>query len=119
MLAIKDTSNYTTIEWLDSTDQHVGKIDQGQIVEITWHFKNAGVKPLIVANVRAGCGCTGAEGPKEPIAPGKEGVITAKFDSKNFPGTQRKQVYVKANNTNRNSVDQDVLNFTVDVKAIK
>ncbi|MFL5739283.1 MAG: DUF1573 domain-containing protein [Flavisolibacter sp.] len=113
--AIKDTANYTTIQWLDSTEQNVGKVDAGQVVEISWHFKNSGNKPLVVANVRPGCGCTGAEGPEEPIAPGKEGVIKAKFDSKNFQGTQHKQVYVMANDHNKNSDGQDILNFIVDV----
>src|SRR5215207_4824386 len=89
---MKDTANYTTIEWLDSTSQHLGKVDQGAIVEIKWQFKNSGAKPLVVDNVRAGCGCTGAKGPKEPIAPGKEGTITATFDSKNYPGEQQKEV---------------------------
>src|SRR6476661_7620692 len=92
--AINDKANYTTIEWLDSTTQDIGKIEQGQTVEILWHFRNSGNKPLIVANVRPGCGCTGAEGPTEPIAPGKEGVIKAKFNSQNYPGTQHKVVYV-------------------------
>jgi hypothetical protein len=114
-VALKDSSKYTTIEWLDSTDQNIGKVEAGQVVEITWHFRNAGTKPLVVANVRAGCGCTGAEGPQEPIAPGKEGVIKAKFDSHNFSGVQRKEVYVRANNSNRNNTDQDVLRFEVDV----
>ena len=114
-MAINDKANYTTIEWLDSTTQDIGKIDQGQTVEILWHFRNSGNKPLIIANVRPGCGCTGAEGPTEPIAPGKEGVITAKFNSQNYPGTQHKVVYVKANNSNHNSGDEDILNFTVNV----
>jgi hypothetical protein len=113
--ALQDTANYTTIQWLDSTEQNIGKVDEGQVVEISWHFKNAGNKPLVVANVRPGCGCTGAEGPVEPVAPGKESLIKAKFDSKNFQGIQHKQVYVKANNSNKNSTDQDILNFVVEV----
>jgi hypothetical protein len=112
---MKDTSSYTRIEWIDSTDQNLGKIDQGQMLEITWRFKNAGDKPLIIGTVRPGCGCTGAEGPTEPIAPGKEGTIKAKFDTKNYTGTQKKQVYVTANNSNRNTPESDVLNFSVDI----
>ena len=113
--AIQDTANYTTIEWLDSTTQNIGKVDQGQVVEITWHFKNSGNKPLVIANVRPGCGCTGAEGPTEPVAPGKESVIKAKFNTENYPGSQHKQVFVKANNSNRNGMAEDILSFAVDV----
>ena len=113
---MKDTANYTTIEWMDSASQSLGKVDQGAVVEIKWHFKNTGNKPLVVENVRPGCGCTGAEGPKEPIPPGKEGEITAKFDTKNYPGEQHKEVYVTANNRNKTSETQDVLRFSVEVQ---
>lgn len=112
---LKDTASYTRIEWIDSTDQNLGQIEQGQVLEISWRFRNAGDKPLVMQPVQPGCGCTGAEGPTEPIAPGKEGVIKAKFDTKNYPGSQHKQVYVVANNSNRNTPERDVLNFSVDV----
>ena len=113
--ALKDSTNYTTIEWLDSTEQNLGKIEQGQVVEITWKFRNSGTKPLVIAEVRPGCGCTGAEGPSKPVAPGKEGVIRAKFDSHGFDGTQHKNVTVLANNSNHNSIEGDILKFIVDV----
>lgn len=114
--ALDDTANYTTIEWLDSTSQDLGKVEQGQVVEIKWRFRNSGSKPLIVNSVRPGCGCTGAEGPEQPIAPGKEGEIKAKFDTKNYPGSQHKEVYMMANTTNRNAEGHDVLKFSVDVQ---
>jgi hypothetical protein len=113
--AMKDTANYTSLQWLDSVEQNIGKINQGQVVEITWRFKNTGKSPLIIANVRPGCGCTGAEGPAKPIEPGKEGVITAKFDSKNYPGPQHKQVYVQSNTHSTNGSSEDVLSFRLDV----
>ena len=117
---VSGAKDSTTIQWIDSIDQNIGKINQGEVVEILWHFKNTGNKPLIVEKVTPGCGCTGADGPKEPIAPGKEGVITAKFDSKNFQGTQHKSVTVKANYTNHTSGGfQDVLAFNVEVVPAK
>jgi hypothetical protein len=117
--AIRDTANFTTIEWLDSTNQTIPKITQGEVVEITWKFKNSGDKPLVIADVHPGCGCTGAEGPSKPIAPGKQGVITAKFDSENYPGMQHKNVTVTANNSNKNSGSVDILQFAVEVAPKK
>lgn len=114
--ARKDSASFTTIQWLDSTTQAVGKISEGQVIEIKWHFKNTGDKPLIFESVTPGCGCTGAEGPKNPVAPGKEGEIVAKFDSKGFSGTQSKHVTVRANNRNHNSGDTDILTFDVEVE---
>lgn len=110
----------TTIQWIDSIEQNIGKINQGEVVEILWHFKNSGDKPLIISDVKPGCGCTGADGPKEPIAPGKEGIITGKFDSKNYPGTQTKKVTVTANILNTKfDKGQEQLGFTVEVTPKK
>ena|SRR5690349_17185225 len=117
--AMKDTAHYTTIQWLDSTDQSIGKIEEGQVVEISWKFKNSGNNPLVVSEVRPGCGCTGAEGPTRPVAPGKEGTIKAKFNSKGFQGTQHKMVTVVANNSNHNSFEGDILKFSVEVAPKK
>lgn len=117
--ALKDTASYTTIQWIDSTSQDLGTVNQGAVVEIKWRFRNSGTRPLVISEVRPGCGCTGAEGPKEPVAPGSESAITAKFDTKNYPGEQHKEVYVTANNRNRNSTGNDVLKFAVDVEPKK
>jgi hypothetical protein len=95
--SLNEDANLTEIEWKDSTFQNLGKVKEGQIVEISWNFKNVGSKPLIIASTSASCGCTVAEKPEAPITPGKEGVIRAKFDSNGRPGSQRKDVYVVAN----------------------
>lgn len=95
--AASDSSSFTQIQWIDSVHQDRGKVKEGSTVELTWRFVNAGNRPLIISNVSAGCGCTVAEKPEEPIAAGKEGVIRAKFDSKGRMGTQLKDVYVSAN----------------------
>lgn len=116
---LKDTLQYTTVQWLDSVAQTLPPINQGAVVEIKWRFKNSGDKPLIIASVRPGCGCTGAEGPKEPVAPGQESVITAKFDSENYPGPQHKQVFVKANTKTALGNGEEVLTFNVQVEPKK
>ena len=96
--AARDSANFTTIEWLDSTVKNLGQIKEGQVVEVSYRFKNTGDKPLIIAGVTASCGCTVPEKPEKPIAPGQEDVIKAKFDSKGRPkGENRKDVFVTAN----------------------
>lgn len=111
--AVNDTANFTAIQWLDSTTQDLGKVKEGQVLEISWRFKNTGNKPLIITNASASCGCTVAEKPEEPIAPGGEGLIKAKFDSKGREGTQHKDVYVTANTT---SSTNHQLSFAVEVQ---
>ena len=91
-----DTSQLTTIQWME-THKNFGKITEGQKVEVAFHFKNTGNKPLVVEKVQPSCGCTVAETPKEPIAPGKEGVIKGAFDSNGRVGMQHKSIYVETN----------------------
>ena len=95
--AVKDSNSFTSIQWLDSVNTELGKITEGQVIEVSWRFKNTGDKPLVVENVQAGCGCTVAERPTEPVAPGAEGMIKAKFDSKNQGPRFNKTVTVTAN----------------------
>lgn len=94
--AAVDSSQFTIIEWLDQ-DKDYGKVTEGQQVEVAFRFKNSGTKPLVIYSVAPACGCTAAEPPKEPILPGKEGVITGSFDSKGRPGTNNKSIHVRAN----------------------
>ena len=96
--ALKDSANFTSIQWLDSTYKDMGKIKEGQQVEVAFRFKNIGTKNLVIDDVTASCGCTVPEKPEQAFAPGQEGVIKAKFDSKDRPvGEARKEVYVTAN----------------------
>lgn len=96
--AIADTSNFTTIQWPDSTFRDFGKVKEGEVLEVSFRFINTGDKNLIISDVRPGCGCTDGQKPDEPIAPGKEGVIKAKFNSKGqHIGETRKNITVTAN----------------------
>jgi len=108
-----DPATLTKVEWLDGTDRDFGKITEGKNLEVSFRFKNVGDKPLVISNVSASCGCTVPETPKEPIAPGKTGVIKASFNSAGKVGSNSKQVNVFAN------LDpaMTTLNFHVEVKA--
>lgn len=91
-----DSTKFTTIQWIDSVKDY-GKITEGQKLDVSFRFKNTGDKPLVISSVRPSCGCTAAEPPKEPIAPGAEGVITASFNSQGREGINKKDIYVEAN----------------------
>ncbi|MFW0716650.1 DUF1573 domain-containing protein [Pedobacter sp. N23S346] len=74
-----------------------GKIAQGEKVNHEFKFKNTGKSPLIISNATATCGCTVPEFPKEPILPGKEGVIKVTFNSQGKEGMQDKVITVNSN----------------------
>ncbi|HPS45604.1 MAG TPA: DUF1573 domain-containing protein [Bacteroidales bacterium] len=63
-------------------------------------FKNTGTEPLILSNVITTCGCTVPEWPKEPILPGKTGVIKINYTRMKTPGVINKQVKVISNAKN-------------------
>ena len=65
----------------DKTDHDFGSISAtGGAVECEFTLENTGDKPLIITSVTAGCGCTATDFTKEPIAPGKKGVVKASYD---------------------------------------
>jgi hypothetical protein len=86
----------TSIEFTDAV-QNMGKVKEGDKVEIIFHFQNTGKDLLIIKDVAASCGCTIPEKPLEPIAPGEKGIIKASFDSKGREGLNHKVIYVYAN----------------------
>lgn len=77
-----------------------GEIEQGEIVEYVFEFKNTGTAPVILADVRTTCGCTASEWLREPIAPGVTSKIKVTFNSSGKIGTQNKVITVISNATN-------------------
>ena len=74
-----------------------GKLKKGDHVEHIYEVTNTGTNPLIISQVKPGCGCTVPDYTKDPILPGQKGKITLKFDSSNFDGLVNKQAEVYAN----------------------
>jgi hypothetical protein len=83
----------------EKTVHDYGTIAQGADGNCEFKFTNKGKTPLILSNVRASCGCTVPEWPKEPIEPGKEGVIKVKYNT-NSPGSFNKSITVNSNAVN-------------------
>ncbi len=76
-----------------------GTIEKGGDGNSVFTFTNQGQKPLVLSNVRASCGCTVPQWPKEPIAPGGKGEITVKYNT-NIAGSFNKTITVNSNAAN-------------------
>lgn len=74
-----------------------GQITNGEKVSYDFKFTNIGESPLIITSATATCGCTVPDYPKEPVAPGAEGVIKVVFDSTGKLGMQNKVITITAN----------------------
>ena len=80
-----------------STEYDFGTIKEGEVVEHTFKFTNTGKSPLVIESASASCGCTAPDWTKTPVAPGEEGEVKVRFDSRNKPGQQSPTVTVRAN----------------------
>ena len=96
MLKEAQSKPLTTIAFSE-TDHNFGDIKKGEKVEHIYEVTNTGTNPLIISNVKPGCGCTVPDFTKEPILPGKKGKITLHFDSTNFDGAVNKAADVFVN----------------------
>ena len=76
-----------------------GTIDEGDVVTHVFKFTNTGDEPLILDRCKGSCGCTVPQCPKEPIAPGAEGEIEVKFNSKGKKNKQTKTVTITKTTT--------------------
>lgn len=86
----------TTIA-LSESSFDFGNIKKGDKVEHVYEVTNTGTNPLVISEVKPGCGCTAGDFTKEPILPGKKGKVTLHFDSSNFDGNVNKYADVFAN----------------------
>ena len=59
-----------------------GTITDGEVVTHIFKFTNTGDEPLVISRCKGSCGCTVPQCPKDPIAPGAEGEIEVRFNSK-------------------------------------
>ena len=82
----------------EKTEHDFGKINEGDgRVSVDFVFKNEGMAPLILSNVRASCGCTTPSWTKEPVEPGQSGTITVTYNPNGRPGRFQKTVTITSN----------------------
>ena len=94
MLAIGQTPVIT----FQKTTHDFGKINEadGRVTTV-FEFKNEGMTPLVLTNVRASCGCTTPKWTHEPIEPGQTGEITVTYNPNGRPGRFQKSITVTSN----------------------
>lgn len=93
---VTKTTGFALVEAENDT-YDFGVIEEGEKVTHEFVFTNTGTAPLIINSVRASCGCTTPNYPKEPIKPGEQSKIEVVFDSSNQPGMQHKVITMLSN----------------------
>jgi len=74
-----------------------GQVNEGDKVVYDFFFTNTGKSALIISSAAATCGCTVSEYPKNPLAPGKTGIIHVVFNSTGKSGMQNKTITLTTN----------------------
>ena len=91
------TNGQYPVMLFESSAHDFGKINAGDKVSYDFKFTNTGTGDLVIANAVGSCGCTVPEYPKEPLAPGKSGVMKVTFNSAGKSGMQQKTVTITTN----------------------
>ena len=88
----------TPVITFQKTTHDFGKINEadGRVTTV-FEFKNEGMAPLVLSNVRASCGCTTPKWTHEPIEPGQTGEITVTYNPNGRPGRFQKSITVTSN----------------------
>ena len=66
-------------------------------VTTQFEFTNTGKAPLIIQQVSTSCGCTTPSYTREPVLPGKKGIVSAKYSTTGRPGKFNKTITVYTN----------------------
>ncbi|MCB0514484.1 MAG: DUF1573 domain-containing protein [Chitinophagales bacterium] len=74
-----------------------GNLPEGDPYTHEFVFSNIGNEPLVISNVKASCGCTTPDWPKEPILPGEGSTIKVTYNTKGRPGNFTKAITITSN----------------------
>jgi hypothetical protein len=97
----KNTDNPNAAEITFASLVHdYGTLQKGADGNCEFTFTNTGKEPLVLSNVTTSCGCTVPSWSKEPILPGKTGVIKVNYTRTSTVGTISKQITVLSNAKN-------------------
>lgn len=92
------SSALTTDNMAFQKDSHdFGTLAEGGAADFIFQFKNTGKEPLIIQKVQPSCGCTTPDWTKEPILPGKTGIVKASYGTQGRPGPFTKTLSVISN----------------------
>lgn len=82
----------------ESIEHNFGKVKESVgSVTCDFKFKNTGTEPIIIQRVQTTCGCTTPDYTKEPVLPGKEGVIKVTFTTTGRIGSFYKGITIFTN----------------------
>lgn len=114
----QDNKNAPRFEF-EELSHDFGTLPEGPKANYDFKFTNTGKEPLIIQNVTASCGCTSPSWPKQPILPGKTGVIKVEYSTERRVGPFTKQIFIQSNAENPDGRERFELEIKGTVKEKK
>jgi len=72
-------------------------VPEGPVATHVFEFTNAGKAPLVIADITSSCGCAVADWTKEPVLPGKKGIVSVQYMTNGRVGPFSKDLFIRSN----------------------
>ncbi len=93
LLLLLSVTHDSVVRWPDGVEHDFGQVRLGHTVEHHFVFENIAAEAIALETIRTECGCTVADWPEEPIAPGQRGEVRVDFHA-DRSGPFRKKIKV-------------------------
>ena len=101
---------------VDKDVHNYGNVPYGGNGTCEFKVTNTGTEPLILSKCKGSCGCTVPQCPKEPILPGKSGIIKVKYDTQRVGGIYKT---VTVNSNAKSGVQTLTIKGNIDAKPVE
>jgi hypothetical protein len=103
------------LEIVGGIEFNLGVVPEDTIVHKTLIVRNIGTETLTVKGVRTSCGCTIVKPATDVVAPNDSMELPVSFNTKNFDGPVRKEIYFQTNDSTNLNMDVVLL---AEIKAM-
>lgn len=109
----KGSEKEPVIEFEAAVDD-LGTVREGEQVAAWFTYKNSGNRPLVIQDIKAGCGCTVPRWNDQPLGAGESEMIKIIFNSAGKKGAQNIRITVFSNAHN----PKEILYLKASVESI-
>ena len=100
VVSLNDNEKGSPVIDFDTEVQDMGTIRDGEQVAAWFTYKNSGHSPLLIHDIKAGCGCTVPKWNEKPLGAGESETIRIIFNSAGKKGAQNIRISVFSNADN-------------------
>lgn len=80
----------SAVVWTNGKTYDFGSVELGSTTGVVFTFTNVSPDSIVLQTVRTTCGCTAAQWPERPVAPGANADIRIEYSAENKGGFSKK-----------------------------